>query len=139
MSSRWLGRSSNGARSIRALVAVASAAMVIAGLLSSGVSAAPATPKAHGQRWWAPHQALVRFRAGTSLAGMNSAHAAVGATPLQTFRSVSNLELVSLPRGISVGAAVARYAAMPQVRYAQPNFYYRVNKTPNDPLYDDMW
>ena len=139
MRNRWLGRGSNGMRSIRVLVAIASSATVVAGLLAGGASAAPASPRAHGLRWLAPHQALVRFRDGTSLSAMNAAHAAVGATPLQTFRSVSNLELVSLPSGITVQAAVARYAAMPQVRYAQPNFYYRVNKTPDDHFYPDMW
>jgi subtilisin family serine protease len=126
-------------RSAKVLVAIALSATVVAGVLAGGASATPVAAKAHGLRWWAPHQALVRFRDGTSLQAMEAAHAAVGATPIETFRSVSNLELVSLPRGISVGAAVARYQAMPQVRYAQPNFYYRVHKTPNDPLYDDMW
>src|SRR6266480_4844292 len=82
MSRRWLGGRVGG-RSTRLLVAVILAGTVIAGLLAGGASAAPKAPRAHGTRWWAPHQALVRFRDGASLASMNAAHAAVGATPLQ--------------------------------------------------------
>ncbi len=102
--------------------------------------------------WWAAHQVLVRFRDGTSLAAMEAAHARVGGVPLQTFRSVSNLELVRLPDRLTVWRGVHRYAALSSVRYAQPNFVYRVNETdrsaarfdvpvntPNDPHYPDMY
>ena len=90
-----------------------------------------------------PGEVLVRFRAGTSGAQMAGAATSLGASVLQTFRNVSNLQLLRLPAGSSVAGAAASLGARSDVAYAQPNFVYHVDGAldtiPNDPLYNQQW
>src|SRR5262245_6879179 len=93
-------------------------------------------PAAH-----APDELLVRFRAGTAPAHGAALHAAAGAVPLRTFRTVRDLHLVKLPRGLSTAQALARYRKLPEVLYAEPNYLVTLQAVPNDPhfLAGDLW
>jgi len=86
--------------------------------------------------WTVPGQLLVRFRDNASAGAMATANSTVGAQVLQSFQIVHNLKLVSVPDAVS---ALAAYKADPSVLYAQPNYIYRINKTPNDPRYGELW
>jgi subtilisin family serine protease len=99
----------------------------------------PSKAAADTASWTTPGEALVRFRDGTSSARIAAVNASIGADVLQTFQIVPNLELVRLPDALSISDAVARYEGVPDVIYAQANFVYRVDLTPNDPLYPTMW
>lgn len=46
---------------------------------------------------------------------------------------------MTLPAGLSVEAAIAKYEAMPGVAYAQPNYIKRPAATPNDPDFAELW
>jgi len=93
---------------------------------------------ANAGSWQAPGEVLVRFREGASAAQVAAAHSSVGALVVQTFQIVPNLQLVRVPVA-GVEEAIARYKADPAVLYAQPNFIYRIDNTPNDPLYPGMY
>ena len=52
---------------------------------------------------------------------------------------VPGLTLVKLPKGTSTIEAVMRFAASPNVLYAEPNYRYQLSRTPNDPRFKDQW
>ena len=105
--------------------------------------AAPGHHAAAARHDFMSDEVLVRFRAGTSDAQVAGAARSLGASVLQTFRNVSNLQLLRLPAGSSVVGAAKALAARSDVRYAQPNFNYHVDGTqdtiPNDPNYSLQW
>jgi thermitase len=51
----------------------------------------------------------------------------------------SDVNVVDLPRDLSVGEAVQVYEDSPDVAYAEPNFRVQPAVTPNDPNYSGMW
>ena len=55
---------------------------------------------------------------------------------LPTLERFYRLELAA---GASVDAAVADYASDPNVEYAEPNYLFRLDLTPNDPHFDMQW
>ena len=66
-----------------------------------------------------------------------------------TVPDLSNVYVLDLPSGSDVAAAAARYAADPDVIYAQPDYVVQATFTPNDPFfsstgswgqsYPDLW
>jgi serine protease len=44
-----------------------------------------------------------------------------------------------VPLGADLAATVAQYAAMPDVEYAELNYYYHIAAAPNDPYYTYQW
>jgi subtilisin family serine protease len=119
------------------VVGLLAAALGGAGV-TSGLRASPAAANA-GPDWTTPGEVLVRFREGTSEARIAAVHNSVGAQVIQTFQIVPNLQLARLPDALGVTDAITRYKADPDVLYVQPNFIYRVDQTPNDPLYTNMY
>jgi subtilisin family serine protease len=49
------------------------------------------------------------------------------------------VNVVGLPRDLSVQEAVREYAGSPSVAYAEPNLKLRPAAAPNDPGYDQLW
>src|SRR5206468_10218223 len=92
---------------------------------------------------------LVRFRPGTPASTAARVNGSIGARTLKSFTIVSNLQLVRLPNGRSVSAALGAYRQRSEVLYAQPNWLYHlaaaterpsgVAKTPDDPMYPQQW
>ncbi|MFM7718926.1 MAG: S8 family serine peptidase, partial [Actinomycetota bacterium] len=81
---------------------------------------------------YAPSRVIVRFRSGqTLLPGSGRDRALVASR---------NVHLVDTPRGMSVAEAVARYRAMPNVVYAEPDFTVEALAVPTDPFYaSNQW
>ena len=52
---------------------------------------------------------------------------------------LTDANVVDLPQDLSVGEAVQRYEASPDVEYAEPNFLVYPSVTPNDPEFDKLW
>jgi subtilisin family serine protease len=117
--------------------------MVTLSIAGAPSGAFPGHHAAAARHDFVPDEVLVRFRAGTSGTQMAGAARFLGASVLQTFRNVSNLQLLRLPAGSSVASAAKALAARSDVRYAQPNFIYHVDGTqdtiPNDPNYSLQW
>ncbi len=51
----------------------------------------------------------------------------------------SDVNVVDLPRGLTVAEAVRAYEDSPDVAYAEPNFKVYPSVAPNDPNYRDLW
>ncbi len=90
-----------------------------------------------GERW-KEGVLLVRFKPGTSAESAGQLHRALAAERTRDFPEL-DLHLVKLPDGLSVEEGIQRYRADPRVAYAEPDYRVRVDATPNDPLYEDMW
>ena len=77
---------------------------------------------------------LVKFKSGTASGFASAANNEMGAKVLEEFADLGWLR-VQLPKGLSVETAMARYANLADVVTAQPNFYYHLLATPNDPQF----
>lgn len=83
---------------------------------------------------YVPGELLVGFRPG--IAGVESAHSAVGAVLLQVLGGRVPIHRVRLPRTLGVSAAIAAYRKDPRVAFAEPNYIaHALLPPPNDPSY----
>ncbi len=88
---------------------------------------------------WVPGEVLVRFREGVGRTRARALHAALGARVLRRI-PLLRVDVVRLPDGMSVPAAISRYVADPAVEVAEPNFrLHLLQAVPNDPLFPDQW
>lgn len=79
---------------------------------------------------------LVKFHDGPKSQRALIANRALGTTVVETL-SASGLQRVKIPSGMTLDEAIERYRALDGVDYVQPNFYYRLLATPNDPQFTD--
>jgi thermitase len=95
-----------------------------------------------------PDQVVVAFRPGTPGDAKNAAHAQAGGRVMNRIAAL-NAHLVSIPRG-KVLEKVAAYSRNPNVRYAEPNYYYVLDVPPtegwippgtlcSEDLFDEQW
>jgi subtilisin family serine protease len=85
-----------------------------------------------------PGELLVRFRSNVDPPARSSLLGALDATTKRRL-PLPGLQLVRIGSGESVPQAAAAFKRRPEVRYAEPNFIYQVQATPNDPRYDELW
>jgi subtilisin family serine protease len=81
---------------------------------------------------------LVKFRQGTSSDRARVVNDKIGAATLERFTDIG-WERVKLPAGKNVNSAIAAYLESADVEAAQPNYYYHLLATPNDPSYGSLW
>jgi serine protease len=85
---------------------------------------------------------IVSFRAGTPERDIERALREGGVARVRRSRQPMRT-LATLEPGITVGDAVRRFAAMPEVDYAEPNGVVRKSQgrvfRPNDPLFEFQW
>ena len=77
---------------------------------------------------------LVKFSDGTASKAALDANRAMNAAVLETLGDLG-WQRVRLPETLSVDEAMSRYSKFEGVEYAQPNFYYHLLLTPNDPQF----
>jgi subtilisin family serine protease len=77
---------------------------------------------------------LVKFKNGADSSLISRTNALVGANLIETLGDL-NWVRVKLPDGLPVEKAIEKYKNSGEIEDAQPNFYYRLLATPNDPLY----
>ena len=85
---------------------------------------------------------LVKFKSGTAKASVQKAHQTAGATVMQSFKIVPDVEQVRLAKGLSVKDAITQYMSNPDVEYAEPNYIRKVASTeviPSDLYFRDQW
>jgi subtilisin family serine protease len=124
----------------RALLASA----IVACVTASGAAFAGGKPDLvlRGLQSGTPHvpgELLVKFRDGTDAATQDAVRRNFGAQKLETVRG--ELQLVRLPAGQDIAAAVRGLSSVAAVEYAEPNWVYTHNATSNDPYYTDgsLW
>ncbi|MFI5265398.1 MAG: S8 family serine peptidase, partial [Candidatus Levyibacteriota bacterium] len=101
-------------------------------------------------------QILVKYKAGQSPEELTSAGktaqekilatslTAIGVTSQQRLFSLQNngLEnyyLLSLKKGLSIPAVYAALTAIPEIENATPDYILKIQETPNDPYFPQMW
>lgn len=83
---------------------------------------------------------LVKFKSSVVTSSSQKVHQAVGASVIKRFAMAPNLELVTLPKGLSVKDAVMQYMSDPNVEYAEPNYIRHIMSTiPNDTYFGNQW
>jgi subtilisin family serine protease len=126
------------ARWPRALALALAGPLLALGLvLLSGAVAAAQTGQP-GPRH-APDSILVRFKAAAPPSEQAQAHALAGGSVHRSFTLVEGLQVVRVPRGMTVKDAIERYQRHPAVLYAEPNWIVRHQASPNDPRFADLW
>lgn len=86
------------------------------------------------QSVWVPDEVLVKPSKGTAERIAAPLAAKVGASLLETLGD-SGWIRVRIPDGTSVDEALKMFRETGEIDAVQPNFYYRLNVTPNDPQY----
>jgi subtilisin family serine protease len=106
--------------------------VLFAGLLV-GLTGSGAAQKVSADAY-VPDELLVRFIDGPASTSARNANRAVGATALEELGDLG-WQRVRLPEGKTIANAIEQYLNTPGVVYAQPNFYYHLQLSPNDPLF----
>jgi subtilisin family serine protease len=81
---------------------------------------------------------LVRLDKNSSRERLRAAHATIGARVVEEFPALG-WQRVALPKGASVEEAIKFYERTPGVAAAQPNYVYRIDNTPNDARYAELY
>ena len=123
----------------------ASVALVVAAAVVFTAIAGGSVPKGlHGlaavsdERAYVPREVLVSFRRQPSPGELRASMVDIEALKI-TPKAVPNLYVAELADTTTVPEAVAELKQHPDVRYAEPNYIYRLAATPNDPLYGQLW
>jgi subtilisin family serine protease len=89
------------------------------------------------QTGFAPRELLVRFDASAANRARADALADLGAQVLD--HGPGGVVQVALPAGSSVEGAAAALERRAGVRWAEPNYTYRISATPDDTDYSQLW
>jgi len=81
-----------------------------------------------------PNELLVKFTGGASSKLAGEANRLVGAAAIETLGD-SNWQRVQIPAGLALSDAMESYKHLDGVEYVQPNYYYHLLATPNDPQF----
>jgi subtilisin family serine protease len=93
----------------------------------------------------APHrtgQILIKPRVGASSLLLQALHNTHGAAIARAFDRLGNIQLVRLPKNMTVEQAVTLYRANPLIEFAEPDYRFTINQTqtfPNDPSFNQLW
>jgi subtilisin family serine protease len=114
------------------------ASSLLLSLAALGAAAAPAPAAPPDAPPFAPGRVIVRFTSGTGVDDRASARQAVDATSSQPL-ALARAELVRLPAGRPVAAALRALRARDDVEFAQPDLSYALEGIPNDSLFSQQW
>ena len=102
-------------------------------LASFGNASAQARQSSHVK-----DEVLVKFDRSASSSLRSGAHRLAGAQRLGALGDLG-WERVRIAPGQTVDQAIERYSRNPNVRHVQPNFYYQLAVTPDDPRFVDLY
>ncbi|MBA3475011.1 MAG: hypothetical protein H0T57_17615 [Rubrobacter sp.] len=118
-------------------------ALALLAALLLGARAQPAEAQTAPGNQFAPDSIIVKLKTGAASGALQSTNDRIGARAEK--KIAPNLEPrlreIKLPAGLSVGAALARYRALPNVQYAEPNYLRFADLSPTDTSYTDgsLW
>lgn len=123
--------------SVTKVVAVLALGLLAGAAQAEVLAANPAPGK--GRERVLPGQVVVQFGEGWDDTRMATALREVGGRELWRSRFSRGLRVVGLPEGMSVEQGVARFAGLPGVEFAEPNYLRKLAATPNDPFFRFQW
>jgi subtilisin family serine protease len=93
------------------------------------------------QPTWVEGRVIVKPKQGVAAHRLKSEHAQLGAKIRREFKGLGGLQVIELPPGLSVAAAVKQYKASGLVEYAEPDYIVHADTMPNDPKFLDgtLW
>jgi len=116
--------------------------VVFVGLLTCMAPAAGAGERGEGSGSAAskhvPDEVLVRFAPGVSPTVKSAVHRGLGASTVARYSTVTGLELVKLPKGVSAKEAIKHYRRHLDVLYAEPNYVVEAVAVLDDPLFGSL-
>ncbi|MBM3667878.1 MAG: hypothetical protein FJW90_10465 [Actinobacteria bacterium] len=124
----------HGAKRTRRVLAAAA----LSAALPASAAAAPADISTAESAAFVPGEVLVRYEAGTPKSERAELREGLDAE-LQRRLLLPRTELLELPPGLGVNAAVAELSGEADVAFAEPNFLYRVASAPNDDEFELQW
>lgn len=80
------------------------------------------------------NEILVKFTSGLKSSYMTAANLAIGSEVMETLGDLG-WQRIRIPDGMTIDEAIGRYKGLGTVEQVQPNFYYHLLVTPNDPQY----
>ena len=89
-------------------------------------------------RQFAPGEIIVGLEQPASRADLRDLNQDTGAT-IEEDLPRSDVNVVDLPRDLTVNEAVRTYENSPDVAYAEPNFKLQPAAVPNDPQFNNLW
>ena len=106
--------------------------IIISGLLALFATISMAQKRSE----YVSDELLVRFRKDASTEQIKSAHQKNHAAVIESLGDLG-WQRIRLPASLTVPNAIAEYQASGLIEHAQPNFYYSLLATPNDPDFSD--
>ena len=97
-------------------------------LLIAGVATAQDTGN------YVKNEILVKFASGVKSNHTAAANLAIGSDVMETLGDLG-WQRIRIPDGMTIDEAISRYKGLGTVEQVQPNFYYHLLATPNDPQY----
>jgi len=85
-----------------------------------------------------PGQLVVKLKSGQP-GNMRVAAPALPGARIKATMPKLGWQLIQLPEGMTVAAALDYYSSLPNVAYTEPNYRIRLFKTPNDPRFPLLW
>jgi len=92
----------------------------------------------YNSKMYADGELLVKYKSEKASETASRANEQIGARIVEKFTDLK-WQRVKLPEGLSVERALARYENMAEVESVQPNYYYHLLATPNDPQFSSMY
>ena len=125
-------------------VVCALAGLTLIGTLHVSDSRVSAKPrKSPEKREFRDNGLIIKPKRGASDQSIRALHASLGVGVSARFADLGNIEVLDLPPGLSVVAAMERYMRHPLIEYAEPDFIVNTSQispqfTPND-LVSNLW
>lgn len=85
-----------------------------------------------------PDEVLIKLRTGTNEKTSKSVAQKLGATVVERLGDLGWIH-IKLRKGQTVDEAIGEFSKIADVEAVQPNFYYRIQTTPNDALWSDLY
>ena len=87
---------------------------------------------------WVPNEVLVKFKPDKTKASKNEVLSRIHASVTEELGDLGWVR-VKVPAGETVDDAIRNIGRSANVETVQPNYYYRLQSVPNDPLWSDLY
>lgn len=104
--------------------------------LENGISLKTVAGSANQQ---APGEIMVRYRDSVSTRSKLLIRTTLGMEIAKEFNHVGSIQLLTLPKGMSVHKAIRNLSEQPEVLYAEPNYVVVAHAIPNDAQFPSQW
>jgi len=83
-------------------------------------------------------EVIVKFKQGILEKESSDIHRSIGAQVIRRIKRL-RIEVIKIPKDMTVIEAIKKYMENPAVEYAEPNYKRRILIIPNDPYFSQQW